>query len=57
MGTYPYFAPELAIDEGVVKYDNKVDVWAVGVIVALLFTGNFPFMAKTEEGTYLKIRT
>lgn len=42
-GTLPYISPEL-INQ---KYDNKVDIWAVGVILFILVTGKFPFAGYT----------
>ena len=31
LGTYPYMAPELFYEE-VNEYDNKVDIWSLGVL-------------------------
>lgn len=31
------------------KYDEKVDVWATGMIVYLLVAGRFPFTGKNEN--------
>lgn len=44
-GTPQYMAPEIYKVE---RYNNKVDVWATGVIVYLLVTGTYPFEGKTE---------
>ena len=32
-------------------YDNKVDVWAVGVITYILLSGKPPFYDKHQRGT------
>ncbi|KYF38996.1 putative protein kinase [Toxoplasma gondii ARI] len=39
-GTPMYMAPELFTKSG---YDGKVDVWAAGIVFALLLTGSTPF--------------
>ena len=40
LGSPLYMAPELTKE---VEYDNKVDVWATGVITFALLTGTIPF--------------
>jgi len=40
LGSPLYMAPELCQEK---SYDNKVDVWAVGVILYVLMTGSAPF--------------
>ena len=37
------------------EYDNKVDVWAVGVITFALLTGSAPFSGKTKQAIYEKV--
>lgn len=44
-GTLPYISPELIYQ----KYDNKVDIWAVGVILFILVTGQFPFAGYVKD--------
>ena len=39
-------APELIKK---VKYNNKVDVWAIGVITYELLSGSVPFSGETEK--------
>ena len=48
-----YMAPELC-DQA--PYDEKVDVWAVGVIAYILITGEPPFVApKKKRGNAKKL--
>ena len=42
LGTLPFMAPELVVD-GEPKYDEKVDIWSIGVTTYMLVTGFFPF--------------
>ena len=39
-GSYKYFAPELCRND---QYDNKIDVWAIGVITYMLVAFRYPF--------------
>ena len=42
-------APELLSTKRVIGYDGrKVDVWALGVLVYQMLTGEFPFLGKNE---------
>ena len=65
IGTPLYKAPEL-FDQGARNYDEKVDVWAFGIIAFFLLSGgNHPFLTQEEredidfdeEFCYEKIRT
>lgn len=47
LGSPLYMAPELCRED---KYDNKVDVWAIGVISFVLLTGTPPFYDKSGRG-------
>ncbi len=50
----PYFvAPEVLSG----KYDKKVDIWSVGIIMYVLMTGKPPFNAKSREELFEKIKT
>ena len=42
-------APELCREQ---QYDNKVDVWATGVITYALLTGTAPFSGRTKQDIY-----
>lgn len=44
-GTLPYKAPELHRHD---KYDEKVDIWAIGVIAFILMYGKMPFPGESK---------
>mmetsp|Transcript_4814 Transcript_4814/g.6364 ORF Transcript_4814/g.6364 Transcript_4814/m.6364 type:complete len:108 (+) Transcript_4814:527-850(+) len=44
-GTPLYMAPEMIEANG---YDQKVDVWSLGVIVFAMLTSTFPFNARNK---------
>jgi hypothetical protein len=46
MGTYAYMSPE---QWGLGKVDHQSDIWAAGVILFQMITGEHPFGAKTTE--------
>ena len=52
IGTPLYMAPEIIKD---FKYDEKVDIWAIGVITYILLSGTYPFFGRTKEQTYERI--
>ena len=45
-------APELCEER---SYDNKVDVWAIGVITFVLLTGSAPFSGRSKQEIYSSI--
>lgn len=51
-GTVDYVAPELIYQE---PYDEKIDVWAVGILAFELLTGAAPFTGQSERDTYSNI--
>ena len=57
LGSPLYMAPELCKED---DYDNKVDVWAVGVITYVLLSGRPPFYDKHggqgKRGIYRSIQ-
>jgi len=51
-GTVDYVAPELVSQE---PYDDRIDLWAVGILTFELLTGHAPFTGKNERDTYTNI--
>jgi len=45
LGTPYYMAPEIFAKSG---YNEKCDIWSVGVIMYILLTGRPPFYGKTD---------
>ena len=45
-------APELCNEE---EYDNKVDVWAAGILTYLLLAGTTPFSGRRKEDIYFDV--
>lgn len=52
IGTNFYFAPEIYIGGG---YDEKVDIWALGVTIYKLITGYTPFESDYHSDTIANI--
>ena len=48
LGSTLYMAPELIRRE---NYDEKVDIWAIGVIAYMLLTGRSPFPGQNKDQT------
>ena len=54
-GTPNYLAPEI-LEKGK-GHDEKVDLWAIGVIAYTLAVGKAPFHASTKEEIYRKLKS
>lgn len=52
-GTPEYIAPELVSKE---PYNNKVDLWAIGVITYVMLSGYLPFAAESPPKLFEKIQ-
>ena len=52
LGSPLYMAPELCQER---QYDNKVDVWATGVITFALLTGTAPFSGRSKQEIYQQV--
>jgi len=50
-GTAPYMSPELL---GLNGYDEKTDVWSLGVTAYVMLFGVFPYMPKERSGDAMK---
>lgn len=53
-GTLDYLAPEMLDNQ---KYDEKVDLWCLGVLCYEFLVGKPPFEANSVAATYTLIRT
>ena len=47
-----YSAPELLNGD---KYNNKIDLWSIGIILYRLYFGEFPYKGKTQVAIYNQI--
>lgn len=54
IGTAYYIAPEVLNEKG--KYNEKCDIWSLGVILFMLLTGIPPFNGKTEDDIFAQIK-
>jgi calcium-dependent protein kinase len=52
-GTVYYVAPEVLAG----MYDNKCDVWSIGVVLYILLCGEAPFGGSRDNDILAKIRT
>ena len=51
VGTPYFIAPEMLTGE----YDEKCDIWSIGVIMYYMLSGKFPFFAENNFGVFKKI--
>ncbi|XP_076234055.1 aurora kinase C [Calliopsis andreniformis] len=52
-GTLDYLPPEMIVGK---THDHTVDIWGLGVLCYECLVGTPPFLAKTYEATYMKIK-
>jgi len=52
LGSPLYMAPELVRGD---EYNTAVDIWAIGMITHILFTGRPPFSGKTKNDIFNSI--
>ncbi|KNE59340.1 hypothetical protein AMAG_03638 [Allomyces macrogynus ATCC 38327] len=45
-GTRDYMAPEMVLRK---SYDEKLDVWGLGILLFIMLTGKLPFTGKTPK--------
>ena len=46
LGTPLYMAPEIILRK---NYNEKVDIWSIGIITYMLLSGQSPYNGKTKE--------
>ena len=54
IGTAYYIAPEVLEDTQ--KYNEKCDIWSLGVILYMMLTGQAPFNGRSENEIFTKIK-
>ena len=52
-GSQLIMAPEILNDE---KYDNKCDLWSLGIIIYQLYTKKFPYIGTVEKAILNQIK-
>ena len=45
-GTYEYMAPEMLFED---TYDEKIDIWALGILLYEMLHGMAPFKGQTAD--------
>ena len=51
-GNYNYFPPEVILSEG---YDEKIDIWCLGILTFELVYGHHPFAVQNSKQTFRNI--
>lgn len=52
IGTLPYMAPELLLRQ---RYNSKVDLWAMGILLYEMLHGTTPFECDNDENTVQRV--
>ena len=52
LGSPLYMAPEIIKKA---RYDHKVDIWSLGVMVYILLTGRPPFSGRSKQEIFLQV--
>lgn len=52
-GTFEYMAPEMILK---LPYDNRIDIWALGILLYELIQGYAPFRGDTGEKVYQEMK-
>lgn len=56
-GSLNYMAPEFFISPKNCRFDGRIDVWAIGVILYAMLCGELPFKGSTASETISSIKT
>ncbi|CEF66760.1 Protein kinase domain and Serine/threonine-/dual specificity protein kinase, catalytic domain and Protein kinase-like domain-containing protein [Strongyloides ratti] len=56
-GTAEYLPPEMLIDRREISYGKKVDIWALGILIFEMLSGDTPFSGNSVEHIISRIRT
>lgn len=57
-GTFEYYSPEMikCTEDKTAYYDNKIDIWAIGIVTYCILFKQFPFLDSSILGMFDKIK-